>query len=303
MAGLLVRDGLGAPSSWRSEASLHAYLDRHGVVALSGIDTRTLTQHLRDEGSMNAAMGTEDPEVLLRKAREAPPMEGLDLVAEVTPKEPYRWEEGTGIWRAAGTPGVPETSLEPREGERHVVVIDLGIKRNILRCLVDVGCRVTAVPATTSAADVLALKPDGIFVSNGPGDPAAVTYAVETLKGLLGKKPMFGICLGHQLMALAAGGSTYKLKFGHRGMNQPVKDLASGRVEVTSQNHGFAVDLESLAGKAKTTHVHLNDGTSEGLVIDELDAFSVQYHPEAAGGPHDALYLFERFVTRIDAAR
>ncbi|HHH29961.1 MAG TPA: carbamoyl-phosphate synthase small subunit [Polyangiaceae bacterium] len=303
VAGLIVRDGLGEPSSWRSEASLHDYLDRHGVVALSGIDTRSLTQHLRDKGSMNAAMGTEDPEALLRKAREAPAMEGLDLVAEVTPKEPYAWTEGTGEWRAAGAPGVPETSAEPRPGERHVVVIDLGIKRNILRCLVDVGCRVTAVPATASADEVMALKPDGIFVSNGPGDPAAVTYAVETLKELLGERPMFGICLGHQLMALAAGGSTYKLKFGHRGINQPVEDLHSGRVEITSQNHGFAVDLESLAGKAKTTHVHLNDGTSEGLVIDELDAFSVQFHPEAAGGPHDALYLFERFVTRIDEAQ
>jgi carbamoyl-phosphate synthase small subunit len=182
-------------------------------------------------------------------------------------------------------------------------VIDLGIKRNILRCLVDFGCRVTAVPATLPAKDILALGPDGIFVSNGPGDPAAVGYAIATLRELLGKKPMFGICLGHQLLALAAGAKTYKLKFGHRGVNQPVKDLATGKVEITTQNHGFCVDLASLGGRARSTHVHLNDGTSEGLCIDDADAFSVQYHPEAAAGPHDSLYLFRRFVERIEARR
>jgi carbamoyl-phosphate synthase small subunit len=301
--GLIVRDGLGEASNWRADDGLDHYLDAHGIVGLSEIDTRSLTQHLRDHGSMNAAIGREDPATLHRAARDAPKMEGLDLVARVTPAEPYSWTESSGPWRAAGSPGVVETSPEPHEGERHVVVIDLGIKRNILRSLVDVGCRVTAVPATTSAADILRLAPDGIFVSNGPGDPAAVTYAVDTLRGLLGKRPMFGICLGHQLMALAAGGKTYKLKFGHRGVNQPVKDLATGRIEITSQNHGFAVDLDSLDAKAHTTHVHLNDGTSEGLAIDALDAFSVQYHPEAAAGPHDALYLFDRFVRRIDASR
>jgi carbamoyl-phosphate synthase small subunit len=191
----------------------------------------------------------------------------------------------------------------PPAGARHVVAIDLGLKRNILRCLVDAGCAVTVVPARTTAEEILALEPDGVFVSNGPGDPAAVTYAIETVKGLLGKRPLFGICLGHQLLALALGATTYKLKFGHRGLNQPVKDLATGRVEITTQNHGFAVDLATLEGKARTTHVHLNDGTSEGLEAPELDAFSVQHHPEAAAGPHDALHLFARFVERIDRAK
>lgn len=230
-------------------------------------------------------------------------MEGLDLVKRVTPDEPYPWTEGSTSWAAFGTPGVPETKPARAEKTRRVVAIDLGVKRNILRCLVDVGCDVTAVPAGMSADAILDLKPDGIFVSNGPGDPAAVTETVATLKALLGKRPMFGICLGHQLIALAAGAKTYKLKFGHRGNNQPVKDLDSGRVEITTQNHGFCVDLASLNGHARSTHVHLNDGTSEGLTIDELDAFSVQFHPEAAAGPHDALYLFERFIQRVDARK
>jgi carbamoyl-phosphate synthase small subunit len=302
VAGFIVRDACNTPSNWRSDESLHDYLARHGIVALAGVDTRSLTQHLRDQGAQNAAIGRDDPDALTRRAREAPAMEGLDLVARVTPSEPYPWTESTGIWRASSEPG--KVTLPPRpEPSRHVVVVDLGIKRNILRCLVDVGCRITAVPAGMSAEAILDLEPDGIFVSNGPGDPAAVTYAVDALRGLLGKRPIFGICLGHQLLALAAGARTYKLKFGHRGSNQPVKDLASGRVEVTTQNHGFVVDLESLAGKAHSTHVHLNDGTSEGLAIDELDAFSVQFHPEAAAGPHDSLYLFRRFAERVDEAR
>ena len=292
VAGFVVRDISEEASSWRASETLGAYLERHGIVALSGVDTRRLTRHLRDHGAQNGAMGREAREVLLRRAREAPSMQGLDLVARVTPSAPYEWTESMGEWGSVSRPP-----------ERHVVVVDLGIKRNILRCLVDAGCRVTAVPARTSAADILALDPDGIFVSNGPGDPAAVTYTIDTLRQLLGKRTIFGICLGHQLLALAAGAKTYKLKFGHRGTNQPVKDLETGRVEITTQNHGFVVDLESLAGKARSTHVHLNDGTSEGLAIDELDAFSVQYHPEAAAGPHDALYLFDRFVKRIDRAR
>ena len=295
VAGFIVRDACHLPSSWRAEQSLHAYLEKHGVVAISDIDTRKLTRHLRDHGSQNAAIGRDDPEALVKLAREAPNMEGLDLVARVTPSDKYTFSESAGEWKKRNLPG------ESSEKVRHIVVMDLGIKRNILRCLVDVGCRVTGVPATTSAEDILALEPDGIFVSNGPGDPAAVTYAIETLRKLLGKRPIFGICLGHQLLALAAGATTYKLKFGHRGINQPVQDLETGRVEITSQNHGFSVDLESLAGKARSTHINLNDGTSEGLVIDELDAFSVQYHPEAAAGPHDSLYLFERFAKRVDA--
>ena len=289
VAGFIVRDVSPVASSWRSEETLDAYLARHGIVAITEIDTRKLTRHLRDKGSQNAAIGTDPPEALLRRAREAPDMNGLDLVRFVTPKERYPWTEGRATWATAPV----------RTAKHHVVVFDYGIKRNILRCLVDSGCKLTVVPASTSASDVLALKPDGVFLSNGPGDPAAVGYAIETIKGLLGKQPIFGICLGHQLLALALGAKTYKLKFGHRGANQPVKDLATGRVEITTQNHGFCVDLGTLPAGAASTHVHLNDGTSEGLAIPSMRAFSVQYHPEAAAGPHDALYMFERFVSAM----
>jgi carbamoyl-phosphate synthase small subunit len=294
VAGFVLRDASPIASNWRSEQSLDAYLAQNGIVSISGVDTRKLTRHLRDNGSQNAAIGPEPIEVLLQKAREAPDMSGLDLVKLVTPREPYPFNEGRGAWRVAG-PGA-----EAPKAKHHVVAIDYGVKKNILRCLVDAGCRLTVVPATTSAADILALSPDGIFLSNGPGDPAAVGYAVETLKGLLGKKPIFGICLGHQLLAIALGGKTYKLKFGHRGANQPVKDLATGRIEITTQNHGFCVDLASLPSNVVSTHVHLNDGTSEGLAAKDLAAFSVQYHPEAAAGPHDSLYLFERFTAAMD---
>lgn len=286
VAGFIVRDASPIASNWRSEQTLDAYLAQNGVVAISGVDTRRLTRHLRDNGSQNAAIGPDPIDALLRKAREAPNMAGLDLVKLVTPREPYPFSEGRGRWRIGSE----------RAPTKHVVAIDYGVKKNILRCLVDAGCKVTVVPATTSAADVLALSPDGVFLSNGPGDPAAVGYAVDTIKGLLGKKPIFGICLGHQLLAIALGGKTYKLKFGHRGANQPVKDLATGRIEITTQNHGFCVDLASLPSSVVSTHVHLNDGTSEGLAAKDLAAFSVQYHPEAAAGPHDALYLFDRFI-------
>jgi len=286
VAGFVVRDASPITSNWRAEESLDAYLVRHGVVGISDVDTRKLTRHLRDQGSQNAAIGTESPEALVRRAREAPNMNGLDLVRAVSPRAPYAWTAGRGSWNTEA----------PRPPEHHVVVLDCGTKTNILRCLVDAGCRLTVVPAASSAQDVLALKPDGIFLSNGPGDPAAVGYAVETIKGLVGKKPLFGICLGHQLLSLAMGAKTYKLKFGHRGANQPVKDLTTGRIEITTQNHGFCVDLDTVPSGAKSTHVHLNDGTSEGLAIDALNAFSVQYHPEAAAGPHDAHYMFERFV-------
>jgi carbamoyl-phosphate synthase small subunit len=291
VAGFVVRDASPIPSNWRAEESLDAYLARHGIVGITGVDTRRLTRHLRDHGSQNGAIGTESPEALLRKARSAPNMNGLDLVRHVTPREPYSWTESRGVW-AAGS------ALGPSEGKRqpHVVVFDFGIKRNILRCLADTGCRLSVVPASTSAADALAMHPDGIFLSNGPGDPAAVTYAIETIRSLLGKAPLFGICLGHQLLALALGAKTFKLKFGHRGTNQPVKDLATGRIEITTQNHGFCVDLSTLPAGTTSTHVHLNDGTSEGLSVPSLRAFSVQYHPEAAAGPHDSLYLFGRFL-------
>ncbi len=287
VAGFVVRDASPIPSNWRAKESLDAYLARHGVVGITDVDTRRLTRHLRDHGSQNGAIGTSSPEELVRRAREAPDMNGLDLVRAVTPKEPYPWTEGRGAWSVGAAPRPPE---------HHVVVLDCGTKTNILRCLVDSGCRLTVVPAMSSADDVLALRPDGIFVSNGPGDPAAVGYAADTIRGLVGKKPLFGICLGHQLLSLALGARTYKLKFGHRGANQPVKDLTTGRIEITTQNHGFCVDLKTLPSDARSTHVHLNDGTSEGLSIERLSAFSVQYHPEAAAGPHDALYMFDRFM-------
>jgi carbamoyl-phosphate synthase small subunit len=289
LAGYVIRSASPIASNWRAEESLDRYLDAHGVVAITEVDTRKLTRHLRDHGAQNAAVGTGSPDELLRAARNAPDMNGLDLVQRVTPKAPYEFAEGRGAWT---TPMGPKSSA-------HVVCIDFGMKRNILRCLVDEGFRVSVVPAKTSARDVLALQPDGVFLSNGPGDPAAVGYAVETVRGLVGKKPIFGICLGHQLLALALGGKTYKLKFGHRGANQPVKDLATGRIEITTQNHGFCVDLDSLPSGVRSTHVHLNDQTSEGLAAPDMNAFSVQYHPEAAAGPHDSLYLFDRFRDAI----
>jgi carbamoyl-phosphate synthase small subunit len=294
VAGFVVRDLSPAPSNWRSERTLEDYLAESGIVAIDGVDTRKLTRHLRDHGGQNGCIGTEKPDVLVDRARSAPSMQGLDLVARVSPKQAYDFTESRGDWQASMSDGAVSSRV-PVARDYRVVAIDFGAKRNILRCLVDSGCKVQAVPASTSAADILKLDPDGIFLSNGPGDPAAVGYAIRTIRELVGKKPIFGICLGHQLLSLALGGSTYKLKFGHRGLNQPVKDLQTGRVEITSQNHGFVVDVESLKGVAKTTHLHLNDGTSEGLEAPEARAFSVQFHPEAAAGPHDALYLFERF--------
>ena len=297
VAGFVIRDASPIASSWRATSSLEDYLVKHGIAAISGVDTRRLTRHIRDRGAQNGCIGTEDPALLVDRARAAPNMEGLDLVKRVTPAEPYRFTESRAAWHV---PFAIEQQLrsgaaaEPTD-ELHVVALDFGAKRNILRCLVDAGCKVTAVPAHTPADRILSLSPDGIFLSNGPGDPAAVSYAVDTIRALLGKKPIFGICLGHQLLARALGGSTYKLKFGHRGLNQPVKDLSTGRIEITTQNHGFCVDVDSLKGRAHSTHLHLNDGTSEGLEVPDVRAFSVQYHPEAAAGPHDALYLFERF--------
>lgn len=296
VAGFIVRDPTQLTSNWRATEDLAAYLERHGIVAIGGIDTRYLTRILRDRGSQNGCIGEEPADVLVERARNAPKMEGLDLVKGITPKASYTFTESRREWNVSfdihrqAHPPAP-----PRPLDRHVVALDFGAKRNILRCLVDSGCRVTAVPATTTADEILALQPDGIFLSNGPGDPAAVTYAITTIRALLGKKPIFGICLGHQLLGLALGGRTYKLKFGHRGLNQPVKDLTTGRVEITLQNHGFVVDVDSLKGRARSTHLHLNDGTSEGLEVPDARAFSVQYHPEAAAGPHDALYLFDRF--------
>lgn len=301
VAGFIVRDPSPIASNWRSAESLQAYLERHGIVAIGGVDTRRLTRYLRDHGAQNGCIGTEAPATLVDRARAAPSMAGLDLVSRVTPPARYAFTESRGDWAVPFRDEQLFRATGRAEAHgRHVVALDFGAKRNILRCLVDAGCRVTGVPATTTAQEILALEPDGIFLSNGPGDPAAVTYAITTIRELLGKKPIFGICLGHQLLALALGARTYKLKFGHRGLNQPVKDLTTGRVEITLQNHGFVVDVDTLAGIAHSSHLHLNDGTSEGLSAPDVDAFSVQYHPEAAAGPHDALYLFERFTALMD---
>ena len=293
VAGFVMHQLSPLASNWRSQSPLDDYLKRNGIVAITGVDTRALTRHIRDAGAQMAALGTESVETLHAQAKAAPSMNGLDLTGRVTCAAPYEWTQGSGTWNP-----------DPNTPQRwHVVAIDFGVKHNILRCLVDAGCRVTVVPATTRADDVLALKPDGVFLSNGPGDPSAVTHGIETVRSLVGKKPLFGICLGHQILSLALGGSTYKLKFGHRGLNQPVKDLETGRIEVTTQNHGFCVDIESLAGKCEVTHMHLNDDTVEGIRHTESGAFSVQYHPEASAGPHDARYLFKRFTDAIEAAR
>jgi carbamoyl-phosphate synthase small subunit len=292
VAGFVVHELSPVTSNWRSSLGLDEYLKRHGIVGIAGLDVRELTRHLRDHGAQMAAIGTEGVEVLHAAAKGAPSMAGRDLTGEVSCKAPFDWTKGHGEW-----------ALADREAQHHVVAFDFGIKGSILRCLVDHGCRVTVVPSTTSAADVLALKPDGIFLSNGPGDPAAVAHAIAAIRELVGTKPIFGICLGHQMLALALGGSTYKMKFGHRGLNHPVKDLSTGRIEITSQNHGFAVDVDSLAGKCRMTHVHLNDGTCMGIEHEASGAFSVQYHPEASAGPHDSRYLFARFIERIERAK
>jgi carbamoyl-phosphate synthase small subunit len=293
VAGFIVHELSRIRSNWRSDADLDSYLKLNRVVGIAGVDTRKLTRHLRDHGAQMAAIGSESPEALLAKAKAAPPMNGQDLTGRVSTAKSYEWTEGTGLWALGEAPAT----------RHHVVAIDFGVKLNILRCLVDAGCKVSVVPATTSAAEILAMDPDGIFLSNGPGDPEAVAHGIETVGALIGKRPLFGICLGHQILALALGGRTYKLKFGHRGLNQPVKDLATGRVEITTQNHGFCVDVDSLAGKCTVSHLHLNDGTCEGIEHPSSGAFSVQYHPEASAGPHDARYLFARFTDRIQAAR
>ncbi len=305
VAGFIVRDPSIVTSNYRSTEDLHAHLERLGIVAIGGIDTRSLTRYLRDKGSQNGAIGAGSKDDLVDRARSAPNMEGLDLVSRVTPKSAYAFTEGRADWASsfqthAAVNG--PSHIEP--GVRYkVTALDFGAKRNIFRCLVDAGCDLTVVPASTTAQELLATNPEGIFLSSGPGDPAAVGYAVDTIRSVLGKLPVFGICLGHQLLARALGGTTSKLKFGHRGLNQPVKDLKTGKVEITTQNHGFVVDVESLKGIAQSTHLHLNDGSSEGLVAPDLDAFSVQYHPEAAAGPHDALYLFERFTRSMHKRR
>jgi carbamoyl-phosphate synthase small subunit len=296
-SGLVVREASPIASNWRASQTLDEYLRERGLVGITDVDTRALVRHIRTCGAQNAALSSLDPnpERLLALARSAPDMNGLDLVREVTCVESFNWVQGSGGWGIGAGP--QPTGPRPYQ----VVAYDFGIKHNILRLLAAHGCRVTVVPAQTSAGDVLALKPDGVFLSNGPGDPAAVTYAIESVRQLLGRVPIFGICLGHQILGLALGGSTYKLKFGHRGGNQPVKNLCTGRVEISSHNHGFAVRAESLPAHVEVTHVNLNDGCVEGLTAPGLQAFSVQYHPEAAPGPHDARYLFRQFVDLMRA--
>lgn len=297
VAGFLVRNYSDEYSSWRGRQSLGAYLRHYEIVALSEIDTRALTRHIRSAGAMRAIISTEqtDVQALVELARKAPAMQGLDLATGVSTRAPYQWTEGTG-----GEWVLPKGD-EASEGEDgaprvHVVAYDFGLKRNILRKLVDHGCEVTVVPADMPADEVLALKPEGVFLSNGPGDPATLHYAVANIQRLLGQVPVFGICLGHQLMGLALGGQTFKLPYGHHGTNHPVQDLRSGRVEITSQNHGFAVGADSLPPEVEVTHRNLNDGTVEGLRHARYPAFSVQYHPEAAPGPHDADPHFSAFV-------
>ncbi len=278
VAGFIVRSYCENPSNWRMTETLASFLKRHKIVAGTGFDTRTIVKYIRDNGAKPALLIVSDelPKDAVERAKKVPSMNGQDLASKVTCVAPRRCK-----------------AVAPRR--REVVLYDFGAKRNITRMLQERGCNVTVVPATTPAKEVLKMKPDGIMLSNGPGDPAAVTYAIENIKQLLGKVPIFGICLGHQLLALALGGKTYKLKFGHRGGNQPVKNLRTGKVEITSQNHGFAVDADSLKN-TEITHINLNDNTIEGIAAPKLKAYSVQYHPEASPGPHDASYLFDQFM-------
>ena len=314
--GFVIEELSDVASNWRSQETLDEYLRRYGIPGIQEVDTRALTRHLRELGAMKACLTTErmTPEQAVQRAKDGDGVVGMDFVREVTSREAFDWDpsdDASRPWKIA-------QSAEPRAGEsrdtlgnifgelppvRHrVVAYDFGMKRNILRGLRQRGLAVRVVPADTPAADVLAIDPDGIFLSNGPGDPSALDYIHGNIRALLGKKPIFGICLGHQILGYAMGGKTFKLKFGHRGGNQPVKDLISGKVSITSQNHGFAVDADSLPGDVEVTHINLNDGTVEGLRSRSMPVFSVQYHPEAAPGPHDAEYFFDQFAKLIDEA-
>ena len=300
--GLIVKEYQELPSNWRSQKSLKDYLIENNIPGIEGVDTRALTRHIRLKGAMKAAISTSDldPDSLVEKAKNGPDMAGQDLAKEVTCERPYVWKDGKEVV-------IPEDLSDykwPETKNFRVVAMDFGVKYNILRCLESRGCDLVVVPANTSSEDIDRLSPDGLFLSNGPGDPAAVTYAVDTIKDQQEKRPIFGICLGHQLLCLSLGADSYKLKFGHRGGNQPVQDLSTGKVEITSQNHGFCVDMESINDpEIVMSHINLNDSTVEGLVHNRLPLFSVQYHPEASPGPHDADYLFDRFFANMDSVK
>jgi len=295
--GFVLKEMAATPSNWRSDESLCDFLKRHRIPAIQGIDTRKLTRTLRKTGAQRALLTTSSADFpnLRERVKSVPSIIGRDLVKEVTCSEPYRWHWGTYCW--------PDGYRDRKRFDYLVVAYDFGIKRNILRSLVDRRIEVLVVPASTPAEEVLKLKPDGVVLSNGPGDPEPVFYATDNIKRLIGRIPLFGICLGHQLVGLALGGKTYKLKFGHHGANHPVKNLETGVIEITAQNHGFAVDIDSLQGLAKLTHINLNDLTSEGLSLREKFLFTVQYHPESSPGPHDSGYLFHDFTRMMDDFR
>ena len=304
-AGFVVRQLSPSVSNWRAESDLGTFLGQHGIPGIADIDTRAITRRLRETGAQRAVITRDvaNPAAAVEKARRHPALDGRDLVREVTAPQTYTWDETLWLGTSGATGGAAPFAEKP-PARHHVVAYDFGIKRGILRRLRSSGCKVTVVPASTPAKQVLEMGPDGVFLSNGPGDPAALPYTVEAARELVKSKiPVFGICLGHQILGQALGGKTYKLKFGHHGANHPVMDLGTRKVEITSQNHGFAVDVASMEGRAVLTHVSLNDKTVEGMRHDSLPVFSVQYHPEASPGPNDSCYLFERFTKLMDERR